>query len=73
MVAYDELYRFLRRWYKPDRFEGRNGAWCPDYSHRIARSYYDELKRRGKAFIPPHESISGRCIVFDAELRMVEQ
>ena len=65
-----DLYDFLKRWYKPSRFEGRNRYW-PDYSESITKSYHDWLAKDGQAFIPKFESVTGLEIVFDANLNIL--
>lgn len=69
MPAYDDLYAFLKRQYKHERFEGRNGepGWA-DYSHVVTRGRMADLEARGWDLISHHESASGTMIVFDRSL-----
>ena len=72
MPDYATVYAHLRSLYLHDRFEGRNGAaWCPDYSHLIARSEYEQLERDGFGCVGRHESATGRTIYFDRTLREI--
>lgn len=63
-----ELKAFLRSHYRRDRFEGRDGAWCPDYSDRVTANYLSELRERGEASITRHESASGAAVCFGPDL-----
>ena len=72
MPTLDEMYAFLKAHYKAERFELRNGAWCPNYSELVAQSSLEQLEKTGVGFISHHEAASGRVIKFDKELRIME-
>jgi hypothetical protein len=71
MPDYATVYAYVRSLYRHDRFEGRNGAWCPDYSHVVARSVCEDLERRGFSAVGQHESATGHAIYFDRTLREI--
>lgn len=73
MPTYDELYAFIKRWYKHERFEARNeGTWCPDYSRRIVISYMEDLLKQGNGLISCHESVTGQALWFNRSLKFFE-
>lgn len=69
-----DLYAFLLRHYRPNRFEERN-TWpgFGDYTRRITANYQAELERAGVAVIPTHESATGRAIHFTAGLEILPE
>ena len=71
-ITVDDVYRFLRKWYKAERFHLRDGnGWPKDYSRRIAESAFADLERYGKSVISKHESANGKTIWFDADLHIM--
>lgn len=72
MPNYDDLYNFLKRWYKHDRFEGRNDGDFKDYSHIVTRGRVDSLERFGTDLISRHESVTGSAIRFNRNLEVIE-
>jgi len=67
--TFNELYEFVFRNYKHDRFEGRNTKeWGEDYSLRIVRDYMQTLQENGIAYISKHESVTGQFIKFGLDL-----
>jgi len=70
---FDDLYQFLRRWYKHSRFEGRNGkqGYPADYSKIVTQSTLDYLSDHGHAFISWHDSNTGVYIKFDKHLTIL--
>ena len=71
-ASFTEVYDFLKLRYKHDRFEGRNGAWCPDYSSLVARSTLEDLEKYGEGLISMYESITGVAIKFNSELKIIK-
>jgi hypothetical protein len=72
LPAYDDLYAFLKRWYKRDRFEGRNDGDYPDYSHIVTRGRMQDLEQQGWDLISRHESNTGETLIFSASLEIIE-
>lgn len=69
MPTYEAFYAFLKKHYRHERFEGRNGkVWGEDYSHVVARSSYEMLKATGSGVISRHESNSGEPVSYDQSL-----
>lgn len=69
MVSYEAVYEFIKKHYKHDRFEGRNGpVWSENYSHCVVRSHVESLEKYGYCYISQFESKTGDAIKFDAEL-----
>lgn len=54
---------FLEKYYKHDRFTGRNKE-IPNYSDRLIRSYEEEFKKYGYCFISHHDSKTGEIVTF---------
>lgn len=72
MATKQEIREFLRREYKHERFEGRDGAvWGGDYSEHIVEGYVTDLAAYGNGFISRHESVRGQPVKFDAELNIL--
>ena len=71
MTKIAEIYDFLKQRYKHDRFEGRNGAWCRDYSSLVAQSTLASLEKHGEAMISRHESINGLAVRFNSDLEVL--
>lgn len=69
MPSFKAVYAFLKAHYRTDRFEGRNGAWCPNYSEIIAQSTMDDLEQNGHSLIGHYEAACGRVIEFDRSLK----
>ncbi len=70
--TYDELYEFVFRNYKHERFEGRNTKeWGEDYSLRIVRDYMQTLNDNGIAYISKFESVTGQFIKFGPDLKPI--
>lgn len=72
LPSYDDLYAFLKRWYKRERFEGRNDGDFSDYSHIVAKSRMSELEVHGWDLISRHESNTGETLIFNALLEIIE-
>lgn len=72
-ASFDTVYAFHREHYKHGRFEGRNGEWCPDYSQRVVRSALKMIAELGVGCIGQYESVTGKAIWFDADLRILEE
>lgn len=69
MPTYEAFYGFLKKHYRHDRFEGRNGnVWGQDYSHIVAKSSYKTLEAMGSGVISRHESNTGEPIHYDKSL-----
>ena len=61
----DQLYLFIKKYYKHERFEGRNGPiWGSDYSQTVYEGYRKDLERFGFAWISKFESVTGNAIRF---------
>lgn len=71
MPTYDELYAFLKKAYKHERFEGRNDRDYPDYSHIVTRGRMNALSAQGYDVISRHESATGQMFIFDANLQKI--
>jgi len=71
VISFSCVYEFLKRHYKHERFEGRNGAWCRDYSSVVARSAVDDLEKYGESLISMNESTSGVAIRFNSALKPI--
>lgn len=69
MPSFDQMYAFLKQWYKHDRFEGRNGDWCPNYSSIVTQSGLDHITKYGYGCISRHESVTGQAIFFNKQLQ----
>ena len=72
LPGFDEMYTFLQRWYKSDRFATKD-AYMPGHSRRLTYWYLESLQRDGVAFITHHESATGRAIYFDKGLRILSE
>jgi hypothetical protein len=67
-VSFDDVYRFIKKHYKPSRFEERNGdIWGKDYSVIVARGHFNDLVKNGIGFISSNESKDGVHLSFDIE------
>lgn len=67
MPTFDTVYAFLKKHYKPARFEGRGKG----YAERLTRSVMSELARLGYSLVSHHDSISGRAVWFNANLNEI--
>lgn len=63
-VPAESVDDFVNKYYKYDRLEGRNGAWCPDYADRIRKSHRETFAEEGIDWIGPYESITGQTVSF---------
>ena len=64
MFSEDAHYEFLKRYYRAEFFEGRNGSiWGINYSYNLARVGY--------GIILKHESITGETIYYDRSLTIL--
>lgn len=69
MFSEDAHYEFLKRYYRAEFFEGRNGSiWGINYSYNLARVGMNMLERYGYGIILKHESITGETIYYDRSL-----
>ena len=71
LPSFDALYAFLKARYRTDRFEGRNGAWCQDYSRLITQGALEHLELRGSSCIGHFEAGRGDVIWYDASLEEI--
>lgn len=71
LPSIQEVHTALRRYYKFDRFEGRDQdpSWGPDYSRCVATSHKQDLERFGCIRISRHESATGKAVTLDSQLR----
>ncbi|EOC0011682.1 hypothetical protein ACI0X9_003369 [Cronobacter turicensis] len=73
MVKPEDHYKFLKQYYRHERFEGRNEkSWGTDYSKRIANYQYEDLSEYGYSLIGCHESASGKAIIYDTQLNILD-
>ena len=70
LPGFDEMYAFLAKWYKSERFAMRD-VYIPGHSRRLTYFILDNLRDNGVAFITHHESATGRAIYFDKTLRIL--
>lgn len=69
---FTSLYNFLRENYLHSRFEGSlNRKDFPDYPKLVTQSSMDQLRETGIGFISMYESRSGRVIIFNADLNIL--
>lgn len=68
MPTYDDLYVFLKRSYKHERFEGRNDRDYPEYSRTVTEHRLADLEK-GYDVISRHESATGQMFVFNQQLQ----
>ncbi|BDO22400.1 hypothetical protein KAM645c_54900 (plasmid) [Klebsiella quasipneumoniae subsp. quasipneumoniae] len=72
MFSEDAHYEFLKRYYRAEFFEGRNGSiWGINYSYNLARVGMNMLERYGYGIILKHESITGETIYYDRSLTIL--
>lgn len=72
MVSQEQLYNFLKKHYRHERFEGRNGkTWGESYSINIANHSYRDLADYGYSLISSHESATGKAVIFDTNLNVM--
>nr|WP_315298781.1 hypothetical protein [Raoultella terrigena] len=72
MFCEEEHYEFLKKYYRPEFFEGRNGLiWGADYSFNLERSGRRMLEKYGYSIILQHESITGDTIYYDRNLTIL--
>jgi hypothetical protein len=70
--TFAQMYAFLKKSYKHERFEGRNAAWpkgVPEggsYSELVTRHALDDLNARGTNWIGQHESATGYAVKYAA-------
>jgi len=64
-VKAESLDDFLDRYYKPDRYKGRDGEiWGENYSKLIRQSNQEYLDNYGVTWISRHESITGKTVSY---------
>lgn len=66
-----QMREFLRRHYKAERFEGRDGPVWGDYSAAVTRSHLADLAEHGTGFISQYESVTGKTVKYDASLTAI--
>ena len=69
----EDLYDFLDKNYKPDRFASRDG-WFEGvkYSKQLTQAYLEDLEKKGESLISRNESVTGKAIRFNANLEIIE-
>ena len=73
MVGFDDMYNFLKRGYRHDRFEGRNGSvWGEDYSRIITQTHLNYIAECGHGCISMHDSCTGVAVYYDSMLNVIE-
>ncbi|MBL5885647.1 hypothetical protein L6R44_10640 [Enterobacter cloacae complex sp. ECC445] len=66
---FQQVYDFLKKHYKPSRFEERNGdIWGYDYSRRLTRSAIEDLDKYGKSYVSRFEDRAGDGFAFGRDL-----
>lgn len=73
MKSREEIYQFVKRWYKHSRFEGMAGDWCPNYPDLIVDGYIEWFETHDHAFISCHESNTGQSIKFNEDLEILNK
>jgi hypothetical protein len=71
--SYDDLYAFLSRHYKHERFAGRDGGRWGDYSAIVTRNRLTDVTRRGYDLISRHESRTGEAIIYNERLELLDR
>lgn len=72
LPTYNDLYNFLKKWYKHERFEARNEGDYKDYSHIVTRGRMQRLEQFGTDLISRHESVTGSAIRYNCNLEIIE-
>ena len=64
---------FLDKYYKHDRYKGRNGLiWGNDYSNPILKTAINDFLEYGWCIISKHDSNTGRVVSFYGELTTIK-
>lgn len=71
-IDYDAVYLFIRDHYLNSRFEGSPmRREYPNYPNLVVRSTIEQIGATGRGFISMYESRTGRVIIFDAALNIL--
>lgn len=72
MKDYHQIYEFIKKWSKSERFENSPMKRdFPDYTEIITKSTIASFKRKGFDCIDCHSSVTGESIFFDSNLNIL--
>lgn len=72
MITIEDVYDFLKKHYKPSRFE--ESPDCKDFPNcckEIAQDCFDSLLKNGYSCISRYETKTGEDMFFDSELNII--
>lgn len=72
-VKAKSLDDFLDKYYKHDRYKGRNGnVWGENYSELVKQSSREDIDRLGYCIISKHDSKTGEIVAYYPKLKALK-